>query len=299
MRKSNKDDSSVRYHALRDAIPLFVTATIGAALDWSFQDLFHAQAAERFQVILLLVICAFSLLGVSLIYYINRYIDETERSKVYSVHVWRDRPEIRKGRQSPYDFCSAIAKQAEQYIHVIGPHFTEESSHVSVGTESHDEYLTEGMAAAINRHIVSVAAGGEAIHRFEYLRIIQMDEGKRRGIDEDGHADAHLIPNDALTKHLVEVMESSEGADTLDVKIFARDFVPSMPSILVVDDRWVFFSLPSYTGGQSLKYNFVLGIEDRTGKIPAEFSNLIRQISKEGRQIKKIKVPPKVTTPVG
>lgn len=236
---------------------------------------------------------------------IREYIDDVRKQQAYRVSVHENLKGIH-GRKTAFDFCAAIAHQAKKSIVIIGPHFQQGSAPLP----THDQYLNEGLEKAIQR-------GEDPSHgTFSYHRIVQLDEAQYRRID-NGKVDAAVIGNDALASHLKKCLESNKESRSLDVVVCGKIAVPSFPSLMIVDERYVFFSLPTEQWNRkdsnenpegviekSLDFDFVLSIEDATGEIPRAFMQIATQFRIESRPITSIQKNikhesdggPKVTT---
>ena len=136
-------------------------------------------------------------------------------------------------RPTAFDYCAAVARQAKESITIISPHFTPDNV-----SPSHDEYLREGLDKAI---LVAVERSNG---NFRYRRIVQLDQSHAEQVNSDGVIDALVIGNKALAAHINQSIIRNAESQSIDVKIYCRTFVPSLPSIMVIDERFVFFSLP-------------------------------------------------------
>jgi hypothetical protein len=126
---------------------------------------------------------------------------------------------------------------------------------------------------------------------------VQVDETVFQSIvDNKGVMQPFQFDNDSLAHH-VEEMLSLERSPTVELSISVMPYLPSFPSILVIDDRFVFFSVPTGLTGRNeiLKYgsvrtNFdvVFGIEDVSGEIPILFRQIIMQLKRSAKKVVKV-----------
>lgn len=225
--------------------------------------------------------------------FIDEYISEVKKSKTYNINSWIDEPsKNNKHIESAYKTCSEKAKDAKESIVIFGPHFTS-----VIGTTTHDEYLADGMEVAIRKHI-----NQEKKETFEYTRIVQLTAEALQGIKKDGSIKSSAIGNDALSNHIKNVLELYKVHKSIKVTIYGIHYIPSFPSTLVIDNRFVFFSLPTNLSSNEekelhkivnadttkLRYDFVLGIEDHNGEIPREFKQIIEKFESGATIIKQI-----------
>lgn len=280
------------------AITGFVSVIIGASLnefDWKSPNLLY-------------LCIGFFLLGmVAALVYLRALIRRMDIGANFQVNTWRDEPPRIWGGNgvSAYDFCSTIAKSAQKSILIIGPHFTH--SVVNPKTASHTYYLQNGIMAAILRHVG--AEDSKSLGVFDYTRILQVDPEVIDTIDADqmpvaGIADA------GLARHVDMLLKIHKMSEEINISVFVRAYVPSLPSMLIIDDTWIFFSIPTLMSrtkeallnkqkelskinvtpeDQELRYDFVFGIEDKSMRIPIEFRKVITQLQTDARLIRSLK----------
>ena len=230
------------------------------------------------------------ILIVALYNVVKQYFDEIRGLRSSRVSLHTNIPGLT--RSNAFSYCEAVVNAARQSIVIVGPHFTQA---VDVDTRDHTTYLEDGITRCIERHVNDHSYDST----FEYYRVVQLDkdvfEGFWRGKTEhDGIADAALFSDEGLARHLQRILGLQDHSVTC--RFFARRFVPSFPSILVVDNRFLFFSLPTKSSvgnsrgvasgvSRKLKYDVVLAIEDQTGEIPTFFSQIAKQFEDEGVRI--------------
>jgi hypothetical protein len=200
----------------------------------------------------------------------------------YQVQVGQD-PAPREGttsKSTAFDYCNSCVAKAKREILVISPHFPS-GMDVLPETESHDRYLNndgDGVTALLRRHVQS----GQGILR--YKRILQIDDGDLLDV-RNGVIAGHLIRNDALRKHLAEAMAlANANRSKIELVVVARKYTPSLPSILIIDDEHVFFSLPTNgtdARNTATKYDFVLSIRESEPSRPIveNFKGMFNQFS--------------------
>jgi hypothetical protein len=47
--------------------------------------------------------------------------------------------------------------------------------------------------------------------------------------------------NQALSQHVHDILSVNKSSEFIDASIYVRDFIPSLPSILVIDEQYAFF----------------------------------------------------------
>ncbi len=237
-----------------------------------------------------LIVFALSLLILifsGLFFSVLKLISVYERQKTHDVSISRRDG----GGQSAFEYCASITQRATKSIYVIGPHFTGGNGAVGedvskATTKDHSEYLEKAMNQALERaQSVDPERSFEG-HQFTYFRVVQYDP---TNLNPDFHSTGKLysrsIGDAALARHLDVAMKCRNKTDGLiQLNLWARPYVPSMPSILVVDERYVFFSLPTYASASDgakpvLDYNFVFEVEDRSGNVPRHFIRMITQLT--------------------
>jgi hypothetical protein len=270
------------------AITGFVSVIIGASLNNFNWD----------SPALLYLCIGFFLLGmVASLVYLRALVRRIDIGANFEVNTWRDEPPRGWGGRgvSAYDFCSAVAKSAQNSILIIGPHFTH--SVANPQTKSHTDYLQNGMMAAILRHVGDEDNKSTGV--FEYTRILQVDPEVVDTVAADGSMPVNGIADTGLAHHVDKLLKIHKMSEETNISVYARAYVPSFPSILIVDDKWVFFSIPtmmsrtkeissiqSIDEDQELRYDFVFGIEDKSKRIPTEFRKVITQLQTDARQIR-------------
>jgi hypothetical protein len=186
-------------------------------------------------------------------------------------------------KANPFRDCIAAVMGATDDITVFGPHFyapkqiqekesaKKRSKGKSLNTKAHDDYLIDGVEETIKRH------GKSERGNFTYLRVVQLDDitrisdGKIRDID---------IGNEGLASHLQRVLNERRN-DSLKISVIGREVVRSFPSTLVVDNRWVFFSLPKNENPGKIALTLVVGFEDKTGDFPRLMRKVILNFSQD------------------
>lgn len=199
---------------------------------------------------------------------------------------------------SAYNFCSLCASKAQSRILIVSPHFPDRLD-ITPATDSHSRYLTDGLITALQRHAFS---GSSKI--LDYVRIVQLEPDDHLQIDVDGRAPRSIFRDRALREHLEEVLRlRRDYSHRLRINIYGREFVPSFPSVLVIDDDHVFFSLPtnltssieeasstpSRLSDLQPSYDFVLGISDKERETADAFRSIVLQFAHGSREIKELR----------
>lgn len=288
-RRGRRIDRRALGRVFKDALGLLFAAVLGAYVS----SVLGAEVTSKIDTLMVVLLCLSALvwcLAVSVLFELNRSIQST---KNYDVFLHRDYRIGKSVTQTAFSFCAAEAMKARKSIVVMGPHF-ERSTLLPSGTQSHDDYLEESMNSAIDRHISNPDSD------FRYERIVQVQpEAFVDFIQEEGRMEPEQFENQSLARHVKHVLELSRSAPNAEISISAIPYVPSFPSVLIIDDRFVFFSVPTGITGQQeslagdtgrpkTNFDVVLGIEDRSGEIPTLFRKVILQFKQNGRQITSI-----------
>lgn len=243
---------------------------------------------------IILGLLAFSLVGLGIGYVVMQLVRTTNNRNRFTLFVDRDFHREGKTHHRAFNRCLSEALRAKSSIHVLSPHFPDTSMHMNEeenlnsSDQAHGNYLEGGMEEVIERHVKDVQSD------FTYKRVVQLDSGIIESMREDGVVDKSLFGNDAMAIHVEKMIQENEMSHSVDLRVHARTFVPSFPSTLVIDDKYVFFSLPTYTSSENktdartLEYDFVLGIQDNTGELPKIFRQIITQFEIAGREIKAV-----------
>ena len=204
--------------------------------------------------------------------YLDLVVDGIKRARNYRFFVHADANVNGQIKKGAFAFCTRVAASAERRIVVMGPYFDQDEK-----DSSHDFYLDEGIMGAVNRHL---QMGSQD---FEYQRIVQMDQDVYESCRDEREFFAGALNNIGLAKHVAEVLDlaSSHPTQGPKIEIFARPHVASFPSMLLVDDRFVFFSLPTELtrSGSRRTYDLVLGFEDVSGAMPKLLRSVVRKFA--------------------
>ncbi|MEM7474268.1 MAG: hypothetical protein AAF483_04690 [Planctomycetota bacterium] len=201
--------------------------------------------------------------------------EESKEARQQRVSIHRD--------SHAFSYCEQVVSQAKEKIVIVGPHFTQE---VKVGTRTHSEYLQNGLEELIDKHVKGNS--GE----LQYLRIVQLATGISESIRKNhGSVSRYLLYDEKLASHVKHCLKETGKNIDFKFRVVGRQFIPSFPSILVVDDRFLFFSLPqpqkdTDTNETMLDYSLVIAIEDRTKEIPT----LFRQIAEQFGEVDSVEI---------
>lgn len=205
--------------------------------------------------------------------------------KRFSV-TWSERPEgdgpVR--RDGAYEYCSQKAWEAETRIDIFGPVFTHQHSDDQT---IHDHYLEDGIEKAVYRR-----RGQKEGTDFRYKRVIQTTRDIGKAVPSGGSTMLKgAMGNDALATHVEKVLHGDRQRG-VEVSVVVREPVPGFPSTMIIDDRWVFFSLPTQktptragAAGERFDYDFVIGIEDDTKAFPRQLRTIIDEFARIGTPI--------------
>jgi len=276
----------------KDTLALLAAVLLGAVVS----GIFEAEIETRLETVILIVLCVSTIvwcLAVSILIELNKSIQVT---KNYDIFVHRDYRVGDMIQRGAFSLCAAEALKAKSSIIVMGPHF-ERNEVVPSGTESHDHYLEESMNAAVTRHMSSIDSD------FRYERIVQVRPDVFTAIREEGRMEPEQFDNESLARHVKTVLDLSKQTHNAEISISAMPYVPSFPSVLIIDDRFVFVSVPTGITGElgrsdpvesgkpKTNFDLVIGIEDRSGEIPMLFRQVILQFKRSAREITSISDP--------
>lgn len=283
---------------VRDVLPFFAGAMIAklveATLDWPHK----VQGRQDAQIVILTAL-AISILMLILILRISTLVETLRNDRAYNVFLHRDHYADGRIRKGAFSFCTAAALQATKSIIVMGPHFEHKRAPTDArpvdtptpGTASHDLYLEEGMSAAVERHIHSDSSD------FRYERIVQLAPDVFRSVREKHECSSSAFNNPVTAQHVADMLKKATQAHTAEISMTARPYIASFPSTLVIDDRYVFFSLPTGLisheeeldgGRESYNYDIVIGFEDLTGEIPKLFRQILLQFKNGGIKLENV-----------
>jgi hypothetical protein len=209
-----------------------------------------------------------------LLYWLINQIIETRKllaARSYSVTLGMGK--------NAFDHCKSAVRQVQQSVDVVGPFFGNPQMYV---TDQHDDYLVEGVDGAIERHQLDEVE--DSI--FSYFRIVQLNS---TDAVKKGKIGAAQIGNSGLAKHIWELLEVQKKSPKISIDIRGIGHVESFPSTLVVDNRYVFFSIPTTQEGDGrLHMDLVIGIEDQTGFLPSQMRKVIRHLKTVSVEINEV-----------
>lgn len=253
---------------------IVISAGAGLFLKESFFDFSSTEKTMQFfySLSLLSMLIALS--------YIKEFIPKQTTTKIFL--------STDKSNKSAYEYCSDKANEATKSIFVFGPCFND-----TIGTTSHDDYLAIGILKAIYKHINNSYNNAE---QFNYTRFVQLEQSVYAVSPKNGIVKSASINNKALSDHIDEILKINKQHTEIKAEIKAIGHVTSFPSTLIIDDRFIFFSLASNlqnndASNKKLQYDVVLGIEDENGKVAKEFRSIIEKFSLNSFQITEIKKP--------
>jgi hypothetical protein len=194
----------------------------------------------------------------------RRYRDALRKSNVHRVDIWRDDP--RNEEVSAYADCKTEAQRATSSIKVIGAHYGPE---IDI-TDSHDDYLARGIMIALRRNAENTK------RLFQYYRLVQVGEDvSLTELREQGLMRKH-VGDVGMFLHIADALKLYGTVPGMDVQIYVRRYIASAPSILMIDQSHVYFSLPTRWhapaphsqpewNAPKFKLGFVFGAVDNSG----------------------------------
>ena len=252
---------------------------VGSIFDKAYDIFFSGMMSkmditEKFISIISIFLVVIFLIVISL--YLKATFEAVVEYQMYKIHFSQDVRIKGKIKRLAFQGCAAQVLNAKRSILVVGPHFDARKKDDTTG---HDDYLENSVTEAIYRNTVG---GLNQRNRFTYLRIAQVGEEEQARIGQSNIVSSKTFDNTSLASHIKEILEikSVNQNSNIDIKIVVRKFVESFPSILIIDDRYVYFSLPSLVDG--VAYDTVLGFEDVDGHIPRALGNMVRRMSEVG-----------------
>ena len=194
---------------------------------------------------------------------------------------------------SAFVACGARAEQAEREIMIVGPHFEEDP----VSSRDHNDYLVEHITATVQRH-ASIPSP------FKYTRLLQLSADDDYVLrTQHGDIPRSRLRDAGTIDHISQVLSvGRQHGGRIEIDVRGRKFVPSFPSILIVDDHHMFFSLltagandgvdegegAAGDGHVPLDFNLVLEIEDRDGGVISVFKEVVKHLAYDAQQVKRV-----------
>lgn len=258
--------SEFKIELVKDVIFLLVGGGIGFGID-------RLSSGSSYVLILVSILVFTALLNVLLFWTVTEVIMTRRRieSRSFSVTLGLG--------ENAFDHCKSALRQVQRNVDVVGPYFGDPQMYM---TKAHDDYLVEGVDAAIKRHQLDEVEGSI----FSYFRLVQLPE---KSCVEDSRVSVTQIGNDGLAKHLKDLLERQKTSTKISIDIRGMGVVPSFPSTLVIDNRYVFFSIPTTQQGDGqFHMDLVVGIEDQTGVFPSEMRKVIRHLRTMSREIAEV-----------
>jgi hypothetical protein len=284
-------------------LPSIATAVVSFVLS----KIFSKDTTWDFEWGVLLTLLALVATLISLFFSVLWLISVEEQRNFFRVSISKESSEDERHGRTNIAFynCTSAANRATKSIYVVGPHF---SSHMPQGRYStgHAEYLSKGMREALDRASQLDPREEEGGRQFEYFRVIQMDQAEVDSIRNQS-VRWEAVGDASLAEHVAHALDLGREHGSLHVQVFGRSYIPSLPSILVIDERYVFFSLPTLRvphgddGDKKpeLHYDFVFEIEDLTGDTARNFIRLIKQLERGAVQIQGVIGAPGIAPTIG
>ncbi len=180
-----------------------------------------------------------------------------------------------------YELSLDIVKKAEKSVYIISDYSPQDRP--ITYTKERGEYLS-AIGRVVNEHITHN-------DQFEYKRILQSDRADdvHRVIER-----RHLEGDEQTFNHCGEVISSIQSKRTaVTVQFFVSKPIPSAPSVLLVDHRYILFTIPGKKGAidsnsvdhADLATFGVLYIEDYNGKLAADFKKMFDTFAADSKPI--------------
>lgn len=247
------------------------------AIDTGFA---HLEFRDLCWLALTLLIIAMSFLVWLLAGRVDAFANNVKESRFHRVSIHRDVAGLQLS--NAFSYCEEVVRNARESIVVVGPHFT---AGIDIGTSAHSEYLENGLQECVKRH--TAAEKGDLY----YERIVQLDSEVFEAIKSarGGSVNGSIFADQKLAEHIRWCFQQNDRHLNFKFRVSGRQFIPSFPSVLIVDDKYLFFSLPNKTSeGPRLEYSLVMAIEDATKEIPTLFRQLAAHLANGGVEIKAV-----------
>lgn len=219
-----------------------------------------------------------------MVLYLHTLLDALQHSTKFDLHLSRDVYVDGTIRRVAFSTCNDVALRAKKRIVVIGPHFDKKGSEGD--TTSHDLYLESALTAAVERHAIANNRD------FVYERIVQIGREEYIKSREAARFSLSNFNNQSMAKHIQTMLDiRKKYAIGHRISVVARPYIASFPSILIVDDHYVFFSLPTDPAdvdGAGIAYDTVLCIEDDEGGIAGALSDIVLRFKDESFAIREV-----------
>lgn len=256
---------------LRESIVVFLAgALLSAAL-----DVILGNVAQRYVGILIALVSLLTLAAIATLSSTHGRIN-SQLDSLGTTSVWVHEP------KEVYRRATEIIRGAQRRVLVISAYIPPKPA--AKMPSDRPGYL-EAIEHVIRRQIDTPKGPS-----FTYQRILQSS----RADEVD-----HILRDDLLGEepeqtfeHCRRVFEMTkeEKCDRIDIRLFIGEPVPSLPSLLVVDDRYVLvaFISPYHRFGereQSVEMIGAIFVEDRTGQVVAESERIFNRFAHASKRV--------------
>lgn len=187
-------------------------------------------------------------------------------------------------RDEGYELSLKIVGNAQKSIYIISDYSPPDRS--IKYTDERRDYLST-IEGVVKKHVDSNT-------QFEYKRLLQTDKADdiKRILTRN-----HLRGDEQTFEHCSKVIDLIQNNRTqVHVQLFVSKPIPSSPSILIVDQKYVLFTIPSKKEAiESMNSEYadlanfgVLYVEDHTGKLTTDFKRMFDSFASDSKQIAKV-----------
>ena len=196
---------------------------------------------------------------------------------------WVPNPTI--ARDEGYELSLKVVQSAQKSIYIISDYSPPDRP--ITYTDERREYLSV-IAEVVRKHI-------ENNSPFEYKRILQTNRAD--DVTNRILVKSHLAGDGQTFEHCIEVIKLiQENRSQVTAELFVSKPIPNSPSILIVDQKHVLFTIPSKKGViESTNHDYadlatfgVLYFEDHTGKLATDFTRMFDSFANDSRPVASI-----------
>ena len=193
---------------------------------------------------------------------------------------WVPNPTI--ARDEGYELSLKVVQSAQKSIYIISDYSPPDRA--IKYTDERREYLSV-IAQVVRKHI-------ENNSPFEYKRILQTNRAD--DVTNRILAKSHLAGDEQTFEHCIEVIKLiQENRSQVTAQLFVSRPIPNSPSVLIVDQKYILFTIPSKKGViESINHDYadlatfgVLYFEDHTGKLAEDFTRMFNSFANDSRPV--------------
>lgn len=137
-------------------------------------------------------------------------------------------------------------KKASKAIYIVGDYSPSDQS-IDSSRERLDYFLA--IEEVIEKHIKS-----NSYQEFKYVRIMQRNEADFKRLEQNSNnkivklSEEHLNGDEDGFQHCMKILkmkkDNFEQGQNVEIRLYVSKFVPSLPSILIVDEKHLLFTIP-------------------------------------------------------